>query len=72
MNEEQQYEERAFPQLSNSFFGNQLGMSKRFYAACAAMQGLLSKTYESSTELDPLIVQHSYRLADELLRQEEL
>lgn len=62
-------EERAFPQLSNSFFGNQLGMSKRFYAACAAMQGLLSKTYESSTEL---IVQHSYRLADELLRQEEL
>lgn len=29
---------------------NALGMSKRFYAACAAMQGLLSQHYQSHKE----------------------
>jgi len=51
------------------------GMSKRFYAACAAMQGL------SSTELNGLsftraaerakeVVKIAYVYADELLKQE--
>lgn len=47
------------------------GMSKRFYAACAAIQGLLSNSnpvVRSYTEEQ--LVQISYKHADELLKQE--
>lgn len=46
-----------------------MGISKRFYAACAAMQGLLSNpnTVQDSFEI---IVEMSYEVADELLRRE--
>lgn len=51
------------------------GVSKRFYAACAAMQGLLgngryddSVVYATKTPF----IELCYALADELLRQEEL
>ena len=67
-------QEPAFP--SNDYkHGNcgihEIGMSKRFYAACAVMQGLSadpnvlldSKGIESMVEL-------SYKVADELLKQE--
>ena len=56
-------------------------ISKRFYAACAAMQGLLSnpmiaegaaKNFESDNEVNNLIVAQSYCIADELLKQENL
>jgi len=48
------------------------GMSKRFYAACAAMQGLTQRfigIYSSDEDIKG-IVKQSYKLADELLRQE--
>lgn len=56
----------------------QEGMSKRFYAACAAMQGILSAVCPNESIVDftdrkkEYIVAASYRLADELLKQENL
>jgi hypothetical protein len=54
-------------------WGVKPGMSKRFYAACAAMQGILSGM-TSTTNPEELnyygIVNESYELADELLKQE--
>lgn len=51
------------------------GMTKRFFAACAAMQGLLgngryndSEVYATKTPF----IELCYALADELLKQEEL
>ena len=68
--------------LKNLYYPS--GMSKRFYAACAAMQGLLSGYYsnpdmmkildkdsmEEKMALSTFIVDQSYYIADELLRQE--
>ena len=53
-----------------------LGMSKRFYAACKAMQGLCSSeqigiTAEQATKRVPRVVKLAYVYADELLKQEE-
>lgn len=52
------------------------GMSKRFYAACAAMQGILSGMdcqsmvgYRSTDTSG--VVELSYLMADELLKQED-
>ena len=45
----------------------QEGMSKRFYAACAAMQGLLAYYGLAYSEQH---AKESYKLADELLKQE--
>ena len=45
----------------------QEGMSKRFYAACAAMQGLLAHYGLAYSEQH---TKESYKLADELLKQE--
>lgn len=54
------------------------GMSKRFYAACAAMQGLISNFSEIRKVNDGFIactdhrsiVEQAYDIADELLKQE--
>jgi len=47
------------------------GMSKRFYAACAAMQGILSNPAFSNMKSKPSdISKMSLGMADELLRQE--
>ena len=47
------------------------GMSKRFYAACAAMQGMLAN--QSVTHIpDEIVIKTAYKLADELLKQEQL
>ena len=53
----------------------QSGMSKRFYAACAAMQGLLSANPEYTHGNVPIpvlsvIAGLSFEFADELLKQE--
>lgn len=50
------------------------GASKRFYAACAAMQGLLANPqFITNCGGSPkVIIEYSYELADKLLRQEEL
>lgn len=65
-----------------AFLSSTNGMSKRFYAACAAMQGLLSGKYyntlvNSPTEFvedgfpEPIsICKEAYMFADELLKQE--
>ena len=77
----------AFPELdydSGQMYYQKNGMSKRFYAACAVMQGLLSgiysnkETINSITELSErysiescdYIVGMAYEYADELLKQE--
>jgi hypothetical protein len=48
------------------------GISKRFYAACAAMQGILSSSLANPSQ--PVhfinIVEDAYKFADELLKQE--
>ena len=56
------------------------GMSKRFYAACMAMQGMLAnpnivKPSPSRGNLDEEYIQFSkiaFEYADELLKQEEI
>ena len=48
------------------------GISKRFYAACSAMQGLLSRDLpkEQNYYYTEILIQKAYRYADELLKQE--
>jgi hypothetical protein len=46
-----------------------MGISKRFYAACAAMQGCLSNPNVNDHKLD-FWVEKAYEVADELLKQE--
>ena len=48
------------------------GISKRFYAACAAMQSLISSSVYNVFDVDApaYIVHKAYELADELLKQE--
>lgn len=50
------------------------GVSKRFYAACAVMQGILanSQFITDCGGSSKVIIEYSYELADELLRQEGL
>jgi hypothetical protein len=49
------------------------GMSKRFYAACMAMQGILASTSISVIALtDPQKAEYSFIMADNLLKQELL
>lgn len=55
--------------LSGVEYIYQSGMSKRFYAACFAMQGLISRKYDTSSDPKPLI-EKSFEYADELLKQE--
>lgn len=56
-------------EIINSGFN---GMSKRFYAACAAMQGLLaSGTYAEKIAYNPIIGKLSFEIAEELLKQEQ-
>ena len=62
--------------LYQNQFGKEIqsGMSKRFYAACAAMQGLCSNPHVvkcGELDLAPFIGT-AYKMADELLKQEIL
>ena len=48
-------------------------MSKRFYAACAAMQGFIAGVRGSGDGINTAeLIQASYNMADELLKQEDL
>lgn len=67
-------QEAAFPELTTEYDGKgnilpfqTKGMSKRFYAACAAMQGLIS---HYGVAFEELHIQKAYYYADELLKQE--
>lgn len=67
-------QEPAFP--NGMEVNNGYGMSKRFYAACAAMQGILSNEETAKIRIDTVdegiykTVSFAYKLADELLKQE--
>lgn len=76
-------QEPAFPIVEELFDGfsqvykqecTSSGMSKRFYAACAAMQGLLSgmsdHNLDSKCRYRDRIATTSYIIADELIKQE--
>ena len=66
-------QEPAFPNENTEFCQDPYcyGMSKRFYAACAAMQGMLAN--QSVTHIpDEIVIKTAYKLADELLKQENL
>lgn len=69
----------AFPEMHDNTDINkyvQPGISKRFYATCAAMQGLLANSTNSNRELryDHMeeFIKNCYAFADELLKQENL
>ena len=64
--------------IEHTYYSNQLmnktqkGMSKRFYAACMAMQGLCSNPHVvkcGELDLAPFI-ETAYKMVDELLKQE--
>jgi len=71
-------QEPAFPYVDESaIIGNtpsgNLGMSKRFYAACAAMGAMLSNSNQNLVYSDiTKMVIEAYICADELLEQENL
>ena len=48
------------------------GMSKRFYAACAAMQGIAAMHSTRSDIDNEWICKTAFNMADELLKQENL
>lgn len=68
----------AFPQSTEELYYNTVnagqlpcGMNKRFYAACAAMQGMISNSHPELIMWDEeKVVKYAYGLADELLKQE--
>ena len=76
MTKEKLGSEPAFPfrQKYSSGFENHLGISKRFYAACAAMQGILANPNASPSNEEHFrnIIEDAFKSADELLRREEL
>lgn len=66
------------------FKRTEFGINKRFYAACVAVQGILANINTARQvekalgdnptieDVDAIIVRASYRIADELLKQEKL
>ena len=63
--------ERAFACVDSQKQYLQEGVSKRFYAACAAMQGIMAGRKISFDAMSPSrVVEFSYKLADELLKEE--
>jgi len=73
MEENKLRKEPAFPSKSQHYseFVINKGMSKRFYAACAAVQGLLANPELTDNSFE-FTVEMSYAIADELLKQENL
>lgn len=75
-------QEPAFPpsremqELSPDCEGYHVGMSKRFYAACAAMQGILASSKFDVVSgygagHDVTVARKAFEFADELLRREQ-
>lgn len=67
LGQEPAYPEFEYNELGGTAFVER--MSKRFYAACAAMQGYLSNPDASNISFEN-ICKMSYTAADELLKQE--
>ena len=85
MSKEKLGQEPAYPEFVKDSGGETLfisGMSKRFYAACAAMQAVLSnpetmkvfidmqRTDEIGIKKEEVLISGCYAWADELLKQE--
>ena len=71
MNKEKLGQDAAFPMDFEQRNDYQLGMSKRFYAACAALTGIMANSNPDFIRMDfETAVGHAYRCADELLKQE--
>ena len=63
--------EPAFPVDYRIRESDRKGMNKRFYAACAAMQGLLANPNWSKDQIQTeAVVKVSLGMADELIKQE--
>ena len=67
-------QEPAFPNENTEFCQDPYcyGMSKRFYAACAAMQGIAAMHSTKSDIDNEWICKTAFNMADELLKQENL
>lgn len=71
-------QEPAFPNESNAYMQmpDCFGMSKRFYAACAAMQGILAnEEMRLNITIDQSkggfsLAKYAFEYADQLLKQE--
>lgn len=65
-------EDAAFPlNLTDKNGIWQNGMSKRFYAACASLTGIMANSNPDFIRMDfETAVGHAYTCADELLKQE--
>lgn len=65
-------QESAFPTIENfnGIVDHTGGVSKRFYAACAAMQGILASSGEHDWIDVKITATKSLEYADELLKQE--
>jgi hypothetical protein len=62
----------ASQSMNSTTINVQEGISKRFYAACAAMQGLLSNAeVTTGTLTGEELIDKCYLFADELLKQED-
>ena len=80
MNDKKLGQEPAFPEQTWEYDGqgNVLssqnpGMSKRFYAVCAAMQGILASPNAAVQNLNDIQkAEYSFIMADKLLKQEDL
>lgn len=71
LRQEPAFSKSAYVSNEGSIDPPQEGMSKRFYAACSAMQGLIASTAGESSYPQPLdIIIRAYEFADELLKQE--
>lgn len=69
-------QEPAFP-LTPVINEYSCGISKRFYAACAAMQGIISVGPNSNGQIGSInhiqnTIKFAYKYADEFLKQENL
>lgn len=58
--------------LSGSEDIYQSGISKRFYAACSAMNGIMSSNECGIGHIPKEVAEWAYSIADEMLRQENL
>lgn len=64
------WKKKAFPTV-DYIHNEDSGMSKRFYAACKAMQAMFIDKLHPNDQMVKEIVKDAYRIADEMLKQEE-
>lgn len=71
MDKEKLGQDAAFPMDFEQRNDYQLGMSKRFYAACAILSGIVANANPNVLKMDKVdAISTSYSYADELLKQE--